>query len=96
MSEAPEEIEKIESGEKTINQVRGEMKEPEPDKSKILSESMEDYGWLDTPDKPKSKGKGLNYAHEAIAALKRIPKNDGMRQSAFDEVINWIKTNRGN
>lgn len=77
MSEAPEEIEKIESGEKTITQVKSEMREPEP-------------------DKPKSRGKGLNYAHEAIAALKRIPKNDGMRQSAFDEVINWIKTNRGN
>jgi len=48
------------------------------------------------PDRPKSRGKGLNYAHEAIAALKRIPKGDGMRQAAFDEVINWIKTNRGN
>jgi hypothetical protein len=43
---------------------------------------------------PTSKGRGVKLAHEAIAVLKRIPKNDGLRQEGFKIVINWIKTNR--
>ena len=45
-------------------------------------------------DRPKSRGKGLNFAHEAIAVLKRIPNNDGLRDEAFDTVIKWIEDNR--
>jgi len=43
---------------------------------------------------PQSRGKGIQYAHEAINALKRIPLSDGLRQDAFDMVMDWIKTNR--
>jgi hypothetical protein len=43
----------------------------------------------------KSRGVGIQYAHEAIAVLKRIPLSDGLRQDAFDVVVGWIKTNRG-
>lgn len=45
---------------------------------------------------PQSRGVGVKMAHEAIAALKRIPLNDGLRQDAFSMVEDWIKTNRGN
>ena len=45
-------------------------------------------------DRPKSRGKGLNFAHEAIAALKRIPNGDGLRDEAFDMVAQWINDNR--
>ena len=51
----------------------------------------------DQPDetpKPESRGQGLRFAHEAIATLKRIPYNDGLREDAFDTVINWINANR--
>lgn len=46
------------------------------------------------PRKTESRGVGLRHAHEAIAALKRIPLSDGLRDDAFDTVINWIKDNR--
>lgn len=45
---------------------------------------------------PQSRGVGVKVAHEAIAVLKRIPLNDGLRQDAFSMVEDWIKTNRGN
>ena len=44
-------------------------------------------------DKPKSKGQGVQIAHEAIAVLKRIPVNDGLRQDALDIVVGWIDAN---
>ena len=43
----------------------------------------------------ESRGVGVRMAHEAIAVLKRIPLNDGLRQDAFDMVQGWIDTNRG-
>jgi len=49
---------------------------------------------LDEPTKPKSRGRGIQIAHEAIAVLKKIPYNDGLREDAFDTVINWINANR--
>lgn len=45
-------------------------------------------------ERPTSKGKGIRYAHEAINALKKIPKNDGLRTEAFKMVADWIKQNR--
>lgn len=49
---------------------------------------------ISSPDKPKSRGKGIRFAHEAINALKKIPDNDSLRDDAFDMVIDWIETNR--
>lgn len=67
-----------------------EMDHPEPpaqpQRRRLLY--MEDF--------PQSRGVGVRMAHEAIAALKRIPLSDGLRQDAFDMVQDWIKTNRSN
>jgi len=71
---APEEIAKIESGEKTINKVLKEITE-EPE--------------------TEQPGKGLDYAYKAIGQLRLIPKRDNLRQEGFNEVISWIKHNRG-
>lgn len=46
-------------------------------------------------EQPVSRGVGIRYAHEAIAVLKRIPLSDGLRQDAFEMVIDWINTNKG-
>ncbi|MDO8864135.1 ParB N-terminal domain-containing protein [Haliea sp. E1-2-M8] len=46
-------------------------------------------------ERPVSRGVGIRCGHDAIAALKRIPLSDGLRQDAFDMVIDWIETNRG-
>lgn len=43
---------------------------------------------------PGSLGVGVQIGHYAIAELKRIPGDDGLRQAAFDTVIDWIETNR--
>lgn len=42
----------------------------------------------------KSRGRGVHLAHEAIACLKRIPKNDALRSRGFQIVSDWIKHNR--
>lgn len=42
----------------------------------------------------RSRGVGAQIANFAIAELKRIPKDDGLRQDAFDTVVGWIETNR--
>ena len=47
-----------------------------------------------TDGPPKSRGVGITRAHEAIACLKRIPKNDGLRLRAFQIVSDWIKFNK--
>ena len=44
--------------------------------------------------KPEPLGIGLRKATEAIDALGSIPKNDKLRQAAFDRVIDWINTHR--
>lgn len=56
----------------------------------------------ETPDPPleakqeanRPLGVGIRYAHEAIAVLKNIPKDDGLRDEGFDTVVDWIETNR--
>lgn len=40
------------------------------------------------------KGKGVQYAHDAINCLKRIPKNDALRKQGFQLVTDWIRHNR--
>jgi hypothetical protein len=42
----------------------------------------------------KSRGVALGYAQKAIACLKEIPGNDGLRQEALDDVARWIDHNR--
>lgn len=51
---------------------------------------------LPKPEKiePKSRGVGLSIAHEAIKLLHSIPRSDGLRDDAFQTVIDWIETNR--
>jgi hypothetical protein len=43
---------------------------------------------------PKSRGFGIERAHDAIACLKRIPKSDALRLRGFEIVMDWIKHNR--
>jgi len=45
------------------------------------------------PDRPKSRGRGLEIAHEAIQMLHKIPYSDGLRDEAFNTVIDWIDAN---
>jgi len=45
------------------------------------------------PDRPKSRGKGLEIAHQAIQMLHKIPYSDGLRDEAFNTVIDWIDAN---
>lgn len=42
----------------------------------------------------KSRGVGVQRAHEAIACLKKIPVNDGLRKRGFQIVTDWIKHNK--
>jgi len=42
----------------------------------------------------ESRGIGIQRAHEAIACLKRIPKNDALRKRGFQVVTDWIKHNK--
>jgi len=42
----------------------------------------------------KRTGSGLDAAVKAINLLKRVPKDDPLRDSGFKRVISWIKTNR--
>lgn len=42
----------------------------------------------------KVRGVGVRRAHDAIACLKRIPKNDSLRKRAFQIVSDYIKQNR--
>ncbi len=42
----------------------------------------------------KVRGVGVMRANEAIDALKRIPKNDGLRKRGFQIVNDWIKANK--
>lgn len=51
---------------------------------------------ISTDAKPTRRGIGLRHAHEAIAALRKIPIKDGLRQEAFDTVSKWIEDNRSN
>ena len=48
----------------------------------------------ESPKPIASRGRGLELAHEAIQVLHKIPHNDGLRQDAFDTVIEWITANR--
>jgi hypothetical protein len=41
-----------------------------------------------------SRGSGIVHAHEAIACLKRIPKNDALRKRGFQVVTDWIRHNK--
>jgi hypothetical protein len=40
------------------------------------------------------RGKGIRLAHEAIACLKKIPKNDALRKRGFQVVTDWIRHNK--
>ncbi len=42
----------------------------------------------------RSRGKGVQLAHEAIAVLKRIPLKDPLAMDGFTIVMNWIKHNK--
>lgn len=48
----------------------------------------------DAPINAKSRGVGIDLAHEAIACLKRIPRQDALRSRAFEIVSDWMKVNR--
>jgi ParB-like chromosome segregation protein Spo0J len=41
-----------------------------------------------------SRGKGVRFANEAIDCLKRIPKNDLLRNRGFQIVTDWIRRNK--
>ena len=43
---------------------------------------------------PRSRGRGVQRAHEAIACLKRIPVNDALRSRAFEIVRDWMDHNK--
>ena len=43
---------------------------------------------------PQSRGIGLEIAHQAIKLLYSIPRSDGLRDDAFQTVIEWIEANR--
>lgn len=82
--EQPQEFEKIKAGEKTISQVKRESAPDEPEE--VVPQEVRPL--------LQSRGVGMKYAHEAIAVLKRIPLNDGLRQDAFSMVLDWIETNK--
>jgi len=49
---------------------------------------------LDTWTEPRSRDVGVQYATEAIDCLRRIPKNDGLRDRAYEMVMDYIATSR--
>lgn len=61
---------------------------------KDIRESAPRYKDEPEPEERNSKGVGIRYAHDAIAALKRIPPNDALRASAFKLVADYIKHNK--
>jgi hypothetical protein len=63
------------------------------------SESPRDGDEDETPPEeettaPRDEGVGLERAHEAIAALQRIPLRDPLRKDAFRTVADWIVSNQ--
>jgi hypothetical protein len=66
-----------------------------PERKPSFMDQPRSYIEKNQQEQPTSRGVGIRYAHEAIAVLNRIPLSDGLRQDAFDMVIDWIETNRG-
>ncbi len=53
-----------------------------------------DKGTQEEPPPGVSRGFGIERAHEAIACLKRIPKNDMLRKRGLQIVSDWIRHNK--
>jgi hypothetical protein len=53
----------------------------------------EDESEPETPQVPRVRGVGVDYANQAINCLIRIPKNDGLRKRGFQIVTDWIRRN---
>jgi ParB family chromosome partitioning protein len=72
------------------------VKQPGPEAEEEESEGS-DMGSSNGPtDAPRHKprGKGVDLAHEAINCLRRIPKNDRLRDRGFQIVTDWIRRER--
>lgn len=68
-----------------------------PAYAKVMGHANGKKGTKDTPKDPppgQSRGVGIERAHEAIACLKRIPKNDALRKRGFQVVTDWIRHNK--
>jgi len=77
--EAPEEFEKVKTGEKSIPQVKREMKAKEPQEPQRITEEFSD---------------GLMFADMAISQMERIHPKDKQRGAAFDRMQEWISKNK--
>ena len=82
----------------TAADVKKEIKAKEPKKQnrpKTAEEEEEMYPGKvpDAPKKPKSKGVGVRCAAEAMAAMQKIPPNDGLRADAWKMMRQWLDDN---
>ncbi len=71
-------------------------KQEKPPEGKKFTEDEPEKKDIEESSQPQIRGIGMRLAYEAIAVLKRIPFDDGLKQDAYSTVKDWIETNRGN
>lgn len=102
---SPELVTAVETNTVSVNAAEKIASLPKEDQPAAI-ESSGSTGGLSTtratekPQPPKelpegvSRGVGIQWGNAAIDALKRIPKNDGLRERGFQIVSDWIKSNK--
>ena len=98
----PEVVAAVDSDQMSVTSAAKLVEEPPEVQREIAAQAKKSGGRYRMPtvadesEKPAGevRGVGVERAHEAIACLKRIPKDDGLRDRAFQIVSDWIKHNK--
>lgn len=85
--EQPAVVEDLKHGRKTRQQIR----ESSPRRRVSTTDADDSKVVEDKKPEGEYRGKGVQRAHEAIACLKRIPKNDALRKRGFQIVYDYVK-----
>lgn len=87
-STEPPEVQKQIAADPRLNRTYKSVSKPHQAKELVATDEHEE------PEPGKSRGIGIQRAHDAIACLKRIPKNDALRKRGFQVVTDWIRQNK--
>ena len=106
----PELVKTVDDGRMAVSTAAVHASEPADEQKRILESGRHNRKYKpglggghdvaekdETPDtEPNGKVRGIEIqrAHEAIAGLKRIPKNDALRTRGFQVVTDWIRHNK--
>lgn len=90
----PELIQAVDTGKMKVSAAAKLAEEPKKVQREVLESGRKVTQDGVEPEEGKPRGVGIYRANEAIACLKRIPKNDGLRKRGFQIVTDWIKQNK--